>query len=464
MLSIVIGLLVMALAGYYIFKGYSATGILMVAGLALLSIALMMGRNILPKKGMTSTGWPPLDVIDYVRFLMSDRVAGLGLMIMVIVGFSAYMSHIGANDAVVRLLIKPLSHVKSPYIVLAVAFILGSAMTLAIGSATGLGVLLMATFYPLMVSLGVSKVAATAVIASCSSVILSPITADVVLAAEKAQAPLVDFAIKQTLPVSIITLLVMAVAHFWWQRRMDLKERAAQAAEGEDVTVGIPDEVPLTGKKAPLWYAILPFVPILLVFYFNGKKGFGPELELVTLILIAVILTVVIEFIRNKGRGGIVLKDLESSYHGMGEAMAGVVMLVIAAGVFAQGLSSIGFVEVLLKGASGGGGAGTVVMLVLVAITLIVTVTTGSGNAAFYAFVEVAPKLAAELGIRGAYLIIPMLEASNMARVLSPVSGIVVACSGIAKLNPISVVKRAIVPTAIGFVVMIVCSMLIVPM
>jgi C4-dicarboxylate transporter len=50
-------------------------------------------------------------------------------------------------------------------------------------------------------------------------------------------------------------------------------------------------------------------------------------------------------------------------------------------------------------------------MLVLVVLTMLAAMTTGSGNA-FYAFVEMIPKLA-HSGINPAYLSIPM-QASNL--------------------------------------------------
>ena len=62
-------------------------------------------------------------------------------------------------------------------------------------------------------------------------------------------------------------------------------------------------------------------------------------------------------------------------------------------------------------------------MLVLVILTMLAAMTTGSGNAPFYAFVEMIPKLAHSSGINPAYLSIPMLQASNLGRTISPVSG-----------------------------------------
>lgn len=49
-------------------------------------------------------------------------------------------------------------------------------------------------------------------------------------------------------------------------------------------------------------------------------------------------------------------------------------------------------------------------MLVLAVITILATMATGSGNAAFYAFAELIPKLATQMGVNPAFLTIPMLQ------------------------------------------------------
>jgi DcuC family C4-dicarboxylate transporter len=46
---------------------------------------------------------------------------------------------------------------------------------------------------------------------------------------------------------------------------------------------------------------------------------------------------------------------------------------------------------------------------------------------------------------------------------VSPVSGVVVACSGMAKLSPFEVVKRTSVPVAVGLLVVIIATEIMVP-
>ncbi|MCV5231331.1 anaerobic C4-dicarboxylate transporter DcuC, partial [Escherichia coli] len=104
--------------------------------------------------------------LEYVKYMLQYRGGGLGMQIMLLCGFASYMTHIGANNVVVKQFSKPLSVIKSPYVLLVAAYIVACLMSLAVSSATGLGVLLMATLFPMMVAMGISRPAAVAVCAS----------------------------------------------------------------------------------------------------------------------------------------------------------------------------------------------------------------------------------------------------------------------------------------------------------
>ena len=442
-MDLIIGLIAIVLVAYYIVKGYSATGVLMFGGLVLLFISVLMGHSILPD-GVKSTGSTYFDILEYVKYLLGNRGGGLGLMIMVLCGFSVYMTHLGANDVVVKLVSKPLKNIRSPYILMVFAYFLACLMSFAVSSATGLGVLLMATLFPVMVNVGISRGAAAAICASPISIILSPTSGDVVLSAEISKIPLGEFAFGTALPVSIFAILGIAVAHFFWQRYLDKKE-------GVQVERLNADEIKTT---APNYYAILPLLPIIGVLIFDGKWGL-PNLHIVTVMVLCFIITAIVDFLRSFNAKQ-TFDNLVVAYRGMADAFAGVVMLLVAAGVFAQSLSTIGFITNLIDSAQSFGRSASVMMLVLAVITILATMATGSGNAAFYAFAELIPKLATQMGVNPAFLTIPMLQASNLGRGLSPVSGVVVAVSGMGKISPFEVVKRMSVPMLVGFICVII--------
>lgn len=442
-MDLIIGLIAIVLVAYYIVKGYSATGVLMFGGLVLLFISVLMGHSILPE-GVKSTGSTYFDILEYVKYLLGNRGGGLGLMIMVLCGFSVYMTHLGANDVVVKLVSKPLKNIRSPYILMVFAYFLACLMSFAVSSATGLGVLLMATLFPVMVNVGISRGAAAAICASPISIILSPTSGDVVLSAEISKIPLGEFAFSTALPVSIFAILGIAVAHFFWQRYLDKKE-------GVQVERLNADEIKTT---APNYYAILPLLPIIGVLLFDGKWGL-PNLHIVTVMVLCFIITAAVDFLRSFNAKQ-TFDNLVVAYRGMADAFAGVVMLLVAAGVFAQSLSTIGFITNLIDSAQSFGGSAFFMMLVLAVITILATMATGSGNAAFYAFAELIPKLATQMGVNPAFLTIPMLQASNLGRGLSPVSGVVVAVSGMGNISPFEIVKRMSVPMLVGFICVII--------
>ncbi|NNN70078.1 anaerobic C4-dicarboxylate transporter DcuC [Vibrio sp. 3-2(1)] len=453
MLELLIGLAVTVAVGYFIVKGYKPAGVLLTAGIVLLLLTGALGYSVLPAK-VPSTGNTVTDALEFVKYMLRYSGGGLGMQIMLLCGFASYMTHISANNVVVKQFSKPLSVITSPYILLVAAYIVACLMSLAVSSATGLGVLLMATLFPMMVAMGISRPAAVAVCASPAAIILSPTSGDVVIAAEKSGLPLHVFAVETVLPVSICAIIVMAIAAFFWNKYLDKKDNTPM----EKIDVSAIE------VKAPAYYAALPFLPIVGVFLFNGETIQGLSLDIYTIVVGSIFIGALVDFVTKRFKGKETLEDLESCYAGMAEAFKGVVMLLVAAGVFAQGLMSIGAIDNLLHLAETAGAGGIALMLILTGLTVAAAIATGSGNAPFYAFVELAPSLAAKLGVNPAFLIIPMLQASNLGRTISPVSGVVVATAGMGHISPFEVVKRTSVPVILGLITVIIGTVILVPM
>jgi DcuC family C4-dicarboxylate transporter len=166
------------------------------------------------------------------------------------------------------------------------------------------------------------------------------------------------------------------------------------------------------------------------------------------------VIAIAIEFIRRKP-GKEILKDLESFWSGMTENFASVILLIVAADIFAKGLISLGFISGLTSTCMhfGLGGAGIgVVMSIMI---FLASILMGSGNAAFFAFGPLVPEIAASLSYDSVKIILPMAFAASMGRTVSPIAGILVAIAGIAKVSPMDIVKRNLIPLCLGLVVML---------
>lgn len=53
-------------------------------------------------------------------------------------------------------------------------------------------------------------------------------------------------------------------------------------------------------------------------------------------------------------------------------------------------------------------------------------------------------------------MMLMMHTASEMLRAMSPVAGVIIIVAGFAKVNPLTMVKRTIVPCLTGYVVMLI--------
>lgn len=455
MLGLLFAIIIVLAVARYVLKKYPPQPILFLAGILMMILALVFGLGqILPAKQSTGSIW--LDIIQFISLSFSSRAAALGMIIMLIGGFSKYMDMIGASTALVRVAIKPLQKLGQPYLVLALTSILGNFLAIFISSASGFGLLLMVTMYPVLVKLGVSRLAAAAVIATTAAPGWGPAGADSIFAAELCGMEIVPYFIHYQVPVGLCTVAALAIGHYFVQRWFD--KRKPDAAAGTDVSVSI-NEGQVDSREVPGIYALLPTIPLLLVLFFGlGDSSIKMDISLAT--ILGLIITIIIEFIRH--RNGLKLcNDIKAFWDGMGVQMALVVTLVVAAETFSKGLIALGAIDTLITSAQNAGFGGIGMMFVFVTIIIAATLVTGSGNATFFAFVPLAPKVALLSNIPPVLLVLPMNFVSNLARSLSPIAAVMIVVSGAAGLSPVELAKRTFLPVCFATIVNIAVTLIL---
>lgn len=446
MLNFTIAIIVIILVCILISKKYNATIVLFCGGLILLYSAVLLGETILPEGG---TGIIWLDPFKEIELLLVKNLGNVGLTIMMLFGFSSYMNLIGANDVTVQVMTKPLNKIKSKYLLIPIIFLLGNLLSLVIPSASSLAVLLMATLFPILTRIGLSPLASGAVITTAATIIPTPLGADNVLAAELFDMNLMDYVIAHA-KISIPTILVMAVAHYFWQKYLDKKSTNLGKIDKSKITT-------LRENLPPIYYAILPILPLILVLIFN--LGFDTNLGLVTITIMSLLISVIVESIRKKDVVS-VFNDIKEFFKGMGTGFALVVSLLVAAGTLVEGLKALGIVDMLVKQLQSVGEAGILLTLAFSAITALIGFISGSGLAVFYAAVELIPPLAESANINGIMISLPMQMVANLIRSISPVSAVVIIVCSITGTSPLDIIKRTSVPIIIGIVLVITLSII----
>lgn len=438
---------------------------LFLIGIVLMYIAMAFGNEI-AISGFESSGIALLDPLKAIVDQFKSTITSAGFIILILGGYSSYMSQIKANNVTVSVLTRPIAKIKSVYILVPLVFLLGNVLSLVIPSASNLAVILLATLYPIMVRSGMSSLTAGAIIATTATVMPTPLGSDnVAIAAELANTTQFagltasDYVFKYHAIVSIPTLLIMAVVHYFWQRFQD--KRAVSKGE---VDAKLPDveEVP-GGKFFRAVYAVLPLLPIILliIVFILQSAGIEIELSVEVAILFSLVIAVVCELIRTRN-GRETLKSTEAFFKGMGGAVP-IVALLVAGTTFVNGLKSIGLIDALQNAMTGiqGNGMGFVLPLILVALTALIVILSGSGTALFFAMVPLMVPLAAAAGISVLAVSVPMGLAGNLLRAVSPVSAVIMIVAGTIKKEPLEIVKRTSIPMIAGTVFMFILSMII---
>ncbi|MCC8162904.1 MAG: C4-dicarboxylate transporter DcuC [Lachnospiraceae bacterium] len=406
---------------------------------------------------------PLLVIVDQFK----STISAAGFIILILGGYSSYMSAIKANNVTVSVLTKPISRIKSVYILVPVIFLLGNLLSLVVPSASNLAIILLATLYPIMIQAGMSTLTAAGIIATTATIIPTPLGSDnVAIAAELAATTeyagmtATEYVFGYHARVSIPTLLLIALIHFFWQKHCDKK---SGAVSGELEKTQEIEEIS-GGALFRTVYAILPLLPILLlivVFALQKTVGFQITLSVEVATLFSFVVAVLCELIRRR-RPKEVLDQTESFFKGMGGAMP-IVALLVAASVFVEGLRSIGLISTLQSAMIGvqGSGMGFVLPLILVILTALIVLLSGSGTALFFAMVPLMIPLAEAAGISVFAVSVPMGLAGNLLRAVSPVSAVVMIVAGSVKKEPLEIVKRTSVPMIAGVIIMFVLSMIL---
>lgn len=438
--------------GYFIIKKYNTQAVLLLSGLLMIMLGAMSGDIDFMPKGGKPTGSMLVDFFEIIHVIASSTLSKLGLIIMAVGGFSKYMGHIGAANAMVQIATKPLSYIKNPYLVLAMAYIIGQLINIFIPSATGLALLLLVAMYPILVGVGCNPAAAAAVVATTGCLDLGPASSAANKAAEVSGIDVATYFVSYQLQVSIAAMIVIAGLHFICQRYFDRK----------DAEKGVQSEFNIQEKEqriVPKWFAILPVLPLGLLLTFSPFAIDTIKMNVVTAMFIALFISMIFDYILTRD-GKAVAASLRVYLDGMGGVFASVVSLIIAAQVFVTGLETIGFISLLLNSASSLGFGYIAMVLVLVSIIVLVTLLSGSGNASFFSFSNLAPEVAGQVGAPIAAVAMPMQLASGLMRSASPVAGVIIACAAVANVSPIDLAKRTVIPMLGGLTTVLLASQL----
>lgn len=450
--NVLLTVVVIAITAFLIIKRVDSKLVFFFIGsCALLLATFVLGQSVL---GDNTTGNMFLDVVDVIRVKFIDTVKGTGIRLMVVAGYVMLMNHMKASNVLAAAAGRVLVKLKSPYVILAGVFIVGSVLKVFITSQISLGLLFMATLFPILIQLGVSKVSATAVLITIGMLDMGPNDSSAIFGAtDVMNTTPMNYFLGYEIKVGAVIIIVMAVFYAVYFRYMDRKEFGANTATVADVKQFSPRDF-----GVPVFYGLFPVIPLALVVVFSFIDTIN--MDIITANLIGFFIVFLCDLAVTKSVAHIG-ENLKKVFEWMGQYFTNIVVIITAAGVFAESIKQLKGIDILAKWCSSLTGATLIAAIMLSLIVFGTALLTGSGNAPWFAFGPLTPNIAATLGTQTATFAVPMHLAGGIGRCLSPFCGGVIAICGVAEVEIGTVIKRNMVPMIVAYLLNLAASYVI---
>lgn len=442
--SVLIAVNVLGLTAWLLLKNRNAALILIVSGMLMTLLAWLIDA---PGVRQDFGGFILFSLQEWVAGAFSSRLAGSGLMVMLLFGYLEYMKSLKADSAFVYVMLQPLSVLRNyPTLACIVLIPIGTLLSYALPSAAAVGLLLVATLYPVLRSIGMGKLSILSIIVACTLLDLGLNSPNTIRAAGLLGMEVVEYT-RYQLQVVVPILIVITLVYFffirWDTRRQAGNQPVAQKASEEAVFDWNHD--------APLYYALLPVLPLLLSVIFSASLPLVHErfyLSLNGALILSFLLAGLLDAVRTRSFKQSV-SSMSVFWRGMGNGLTTIVVLIVAADIFAQGLLKMGVIDSMVSLAQSVkiGRVGITVMLS--ALTMFSTVITGSSTATFAAYGQIIPDVAFQFGADPLQLMLSVQLLTGIARALTPISIVMIAVAESVDIPPFKLLRFHVVPVCL---------------
>ena len=359
----------------------------------------------------------------FKAFSASMKQANVFETIITSMGFAAVVKLCGADKHLVSLFAVILKKA-GPFLIIGVALatmIVNTSITSAAGVTAAMGTV----FIPLMVASGIPvPLAAGAIMCGLYGGNLNPGHVHPTIVAHLAGVEGMDF-VRVAAPALIASVIasssVLTAIAFYLKKKGNQTELAAQAAAFGEVEIVKPN----------LFYALLPLVPIIILLLGNLQIVPVFKMPVPHAMLIGSILCMLV----TRTNPQEVTKEF---FKAMGSAFGNVFGLLICVNIFVAGLTKLGFIKMLIDFMTT---SPSIAKLASVFGPFIMTLICGSGESASIAFNEAVSVHAERFGMDVLHMGAMVVLSGGIGRSMALFSAAMILCAGIAKLQPIDIIK-----------------------
>ena len=418
-------------------KYYTATAFLGIGFVVLLVTTLITGQSAIAEGG---SGNAVVDVFEVMANAITTSLGSTGLVIMVVMGYVGYMTHVKAAELFSIVVARPLRKIKHSEILIFATFVLVVIVKLAIPSSSSEVSLLIATVFPVLIAVGISKETSASLLMVATAIVWGPsntlaLTAFNGAGLENISIP-VYFVTKEILPV--ICMIVVGTIVFILVNKYFDKKEGVLVSRSE-----LPELKDVKELGIPKFYAVFPVLPVLLVIVFSPIVQQYITISVVAANFMSFLLVMIIEIIRKRNIRR-TFEDSKALFEGMGKAF----------------VSVVGCLKIL-AGALAGAGGRTITIAVIGAIAAFILIGIGSSiSGTLPLFSSLYAAFAASEG-ELVNMVRILIFGGSLASAVNPIAPTTMIVSGGCNVPITTIIKRTIIPAlACLLTEMIVCILI----
>lgn len=402
-----------------------ATGILIICGMLYLLAKRYEARMVLFAAGLLLACVAGNPAGALTAFSQSMKQSNIFEVIVASMGFAAVIKVTECDKHLIAVFVKILKKM-GPFLIVGVSLatmVVNISIPSAAGTSAAVGIILI----PLLISAGIpAPIAAASILAGLYGGNLNPGHVHPTIVAELANSTSMAFVSTVAVPVIasvIASSSVLMLTSMWIKKRRKLDASLGAQYEAE------PDE--LETFKLNYLYAILPLLPLMILFIGNTKMIPALKMGVSHAMIIGGIVTLLIT--RSNPQN-----ITKAFFKGMGDSFGDIFGLIVTANIFVAGLQALGLIKLLINYMTT---SPAIAKAAAIAGPLGMAIISGSGEAAAIAFNKAVSVHAPQFGMDVMHMGSLAVLSGGIGRSMSPVAGCVIICAGIAKINPLEIIK-----------------------
>ncbi len=429
-MALVFTLCVFAIMVFAILKKVDLKVILSGLILLLLIYLTVTGGSVL---GDGTTGNIVIDWFAYIANYLSSNIGGVAFTIILVFSYVEVMNKLKATTKLTYILKKPLSGIKNPYIVACFVIVIGAVLKIFIATGPALVALLIGTFFPILLDMGLSYGAACAAMLVYMMGSYGPVEPTAATAAS-----LMGFEINSTmwfvntqLPIVGIILVITLIVYVISSKIIDKKEKDEAPVEIE----------PIADPQVPGIYALFPLFPVILMVIFSPLLVKTISMSVNTAIIISLFVVIALVKIFNIKKS-VVSEVLSDFFDAFGNNMRGLGLTIILAMSFAALLNSVGGLKVIAELLGKANIPSVILVEVICLLGAFISMVTGSFFGALSIIAPLAASLSGGISLPIEVLASLILVSVSVGTNCTPINPGVLTITGSCKIESGKLIKR----------------------